>query len=105
MLAELVGLFFAELIVDVGEDDAGAFVNECLGNAQPDALGGSGDEGDFVFQAGHIHKSFVVWAFIGVIGVTESRLICILDPCLLIPKHLPINPSTRLYNGYGDMTS
>ncbi len=39
--------------VEVAEDDGGALVVELACDGESDALGGSGDEGDFVFEAGH----------------------------------------------------
>ena len=39
--------------VEVGEDDGGALVVELACDGESDALGGSGDECDFVIEAGH----------------------------------------------------
>src|SRR5437762_1675351 len=45
-LAEIRGQCLAGLVVDVGDDDAGAFLNEQLGGGPSDAVGSAGDDRD-----------------------------------------------------------
>jgi hypothetical protein len=47
-VAEGGGGFFAAVLLDVGEDYGGAFGGGLAGAGEADALGGAGDEDDFV---------------------------------------------------------
>jgi hypothetical protein len=56
LVADCGGGFFAAVLLDVGEDYGGAFGGGLAGAGETDALGGAGDEDDFVLEA-HEKKS------------------------------------------------
>ena len=60
-LADCGGGFFAAVLLDVGEDYGGAFGGAEPGAAEADALGGAGDDYDFVLEAvGHGEEQLTV---------------------------------------------
>jgi hypothetical protein len=53
-VADCGGGLFAAVLLDVGEDDRGAFGGALAGAGEADALGGAGDDDDFILEAvGH----------------------------------------------------